>query len=130
MFIPAALIAGVFCVAAVLVSPYVLLTSHDIGAIHGADWLSIVAMVLVAGLVGHGLMTWAQRHLDITFASLLMLGSPVISAIGAWVVFGQRLSAVQIAGSLVVLAALGAIVLDVRSNAVPADIPLSVSAGD
>jgi drug/metabolite transporter (DMT)-like permease len=126
----AALIAGVFCVAAVLVSPYVLLTSHDVGAIHGADWLSIVAMVLVAGLVGHGLMTWAQRHLDITFASLLMLGSPVISAIGAWVVFGQRLSGVQIAGTLVVLTALGAIVLDVRSNAVPADIPLSVSAGD
>jgi drug/metabolite transporter (DMT)-like permease len=126
----AALIAGVFCVAAVVVSPWVLLTSHDLGAIHGADWLSIVAMVLVSGLVGHGLMTWAQRHLDITLASLLMLGSPVISAVGAWLVFSQRLSAVQITGALVVLVALGAIVLDVRSNAVPAEIPLSVSAGD
>lgn len=125
-----ALIAGVFCVAALVVSPWVLLTSRDLGAIHGADWLLIVAMVLVAGLVGHGLMTWAQRHLDITFASLLMLGSPVISAIGAWVVFGQRLSLVQIAGALVVLAALGAIVLEARSKAVPVEIPLSVSAGD
>ena len=85
-------------------------------------------MVLVSGLVGHGMMTWAQRHLDITFASLLMLGSPVISAIGAWVAFGQRLSIVQIAGAFVVLAALGAIVLEVRSNAAPADIPLSISA--
>lgn len=125
-----ALIAGVFCVAALVVSPWVLLTSRDLGAIHGTDWLLIVAMVLVAGLVGHGLMTWAQRHLDITFASLLMLGSPVISAIGAWVVFGQRLSLVQVAGALVVLAALGAIVLEVRSNAVTVEIPLSVSAGD
>ena len=80
-----ALIAGVFCVAALVVSPWVLLTSHDLGAIHGTDWLSILAMVLVSGLVGHGLMTWAQRHLDITFASLLTLGSPVISAIGAWI---------------------------------------------
>jgi drug/metabolite transporter (DMT)-like permease len=106
----------------------VLLTSHDLGAIHGSDWLLILAMVLVSGLVGHGLMTWAQRHLDITFASLLMLGSPVISAIGAWVAFGQRLSGVQIAGSLVVLAALGAIVLEVRSNTAPADIPVSISA--
>ncbi len=125
-----ALIAGVFCVAAVVVSPWVLLTSDDLGAIHGSDWLLVVAMVLVAGLVGHGLMTWAQRHLDITFASLLMLGSPVISAVGAWVVFGQRLSSVQIAGALVVLAALGAIVLEERSNAVAVEIPLSVSAGD
>lgn len=125
-----ALIAGVFCVAAVTVTPWVLLTSPDLGGIHGTDWLSIVGMVLLSGLVGHGLMTWAQRHIDITVASLLMLGGPVISAIGAWVVFSQQLSAVQIAGALVVLAALGAIVLGVRSNAVPVEIPLSVSVGD
>ena len=125
-----ALIAGVFCIAAVTVSPWVLLTSHDLGAIHGTDWLSIVGMVLLSGLVGHGLMTWAQRHVDITLASLLMLGGPVISAIGAWVVFSQRLSAVQIVGALVVLAALGAIVLEHRSKAIPVEIPLSVSAGD
>jgi drug/metabolite transporter (DMT)-like permease len=120
----------VFCVAAVVVSPWVLLTSHDLGAFRGADWLSVVTMVLVSGLVGHGLMTWAQRHLEITLASLLMLGSPVVSAVGAWVVFSQQLSGLQIAGAAVVLTALAAIVLDVRSNAVPVDIPLSVSAGD
>ena len=112
------------------VTPWVLLTSDDLGAIHGADWLSIIGMVVLSGLVGHGLMTWAQRHLDITVASLLTLGSPVISAIGAWLLFSQRLSLVQIAGAVVVLAALGAIVLEVRSNAVPVEIPLSVSAGD
>ena len=123
-----ALIAGVFCVAAVVISPWVLLTSHDLGAIHGSDWLLIGAMVVVSGLVGHGLMTWAQRHLDITLASLLTLGSPVISAVGAWIVFGQHLSSVQIAGSLVVLAALGAIVLEARANASAADIPVSISA--
>jgi drug/metabolite transporter (DMT)-like permease len=116
------------CVAAVTVSPWVLLTSHDLGALHGSDWLLILAMVLVSGLVGHGLMTWAQRHLDITFASLLMLGSPVISAIGAWVAFGRRLSGVQIAGAFVVLAALGAIVLEMRPNAGAADITVSISA--
>jgi len=126
----AALIAGVFCVAAITVSPYVLLTSHDLGAIHGKDWLSILAMVFVSGLVGHGMMTWAQRHVDITLASLLMLGSPVISAVGAWVAFGQGLSVVQIAGAFVVLAALGAIVLGVRAKAVPVEVPLSISAGD
>jgi drug/metabolite transporter (DMT)-like permease len=123
-----ALIAGVFCVAAVGVSPYVLLTSHDLGAIHGTDWLPIIAMVLVSGLVGHGLMTWAQRHLDITLASLLMLGSPVISAVGAWIVFDQQLSAVQVAGALVVLAALGGIVYEARANAAAAEIVLSISA--
>jgi drug/metabolite transporter (DMT)-like permease len=125
-----ALIAGVFFIAALTVTPWVLLTSDDLGAIHGLDWLSIVGMVVLTGLVGHGLMTWAQRHLDITVASLLSLGSPVISAVGAWVLFGQQLSVVQIGGAIVVLAALGAIVLEVRSKSIPVEIPLSVSAGD
>jgi drug/metabolite transporter (DMT)-like permease len=123
-----ALLAGVFVVAALTISPWVLLTSSDIGAIHGTGWLWILAMVLVSGLVGHGLMTWAQRHLDITTASLLTLGSPVVSAIGAWVVYSQRLSSVQIAGAVVVLLALGAIVLDVRSTSQVADIPLPIPA--
>jgi drug/metabolite transporter (DMT)-like permease len=125
-----ALITGVFFVAAVTITPWVLLTSDDIGGIHGLDWLSIVGMVMLPGLVGHGLMTWAQRHLDITVASLLGLGGPVISAVGAWLLFSQRMSLVQIVGALVVLAALAAIVLEVRSNAIPVEIPLSVSAGD
>jgi drug/metabolite transporter (DMT)-like permease len=93
--------------------------------------ISIAAVaVFVSGLVGHGLMTWAQRHVDITLASLLMLGSPVISAVGAWFAFGQRLSAMQFAGAFVVLAALGAIVVDVRSKPAPVEVPLSISAGD
>lgn len=122
-----ALIAGVFCVAAIVVSPWVLLTSRDIGSVHGTDWLLIAAMVVVPGLVGHGFMTWAQRHMDITLASLLTLGNPVISAIGAWVVFGQHLGAVQMAGAIVVLAALGGIVVEARTNAVPAEIPVVIS---
>jgi drug/metabolite transporter (DMT)-like permease len=123
-----ALLAGVFCMAALVVSPWVLLTSKDIGAIHGSGWLMILGMVVVSGLVGHGLMTWAQRHLDITVASLLTLGSPVISAIGAWAFFDQRLSGVQIAGALVVLTAIAAIVVDVRANSPAVDIPLPIPA--
>ncbi|HEY7626236.1 MAG TPA: DMT family transporter [Ilumatobacteraceae bacterium] len=124
----AALIAGIFCVAAVVVTPFVLLTSHDIGSVHGTDWLLIAAMVLVPGLIGHGFMTWAQRHMDITLASLLTLGNPVISAVGAWVVFGQHLGGVQMAGAVVVLAALGGIVLEARSNAASTEIPVAISA--
>ncbi|MGZ4680077.1 MAG: DMT family transporter [Ilumatobacteraceae bacterium] len=126
----AALIAGIFCVAAVVVTPFALLTSRDLGAIHGTDWLLILAMVLVPGLIGHGFMTWAQRHLDITLSSLLTLGNPVISAIGAWMIFGQALGAVQIAGAIVVLAALGGIVLEARANAALTVTSLSISTAD
>ena len=109
-------IASVFLVAAVIVTPWCLLTSNDIGAMHGTDWLWVVLLVLGPGLVGHGLMTWAHAHLDVSLTSLLSLGNPVISTIGAWAIFSQALSASQIAGAAIVLVALGLIISRQRAD--------------
>jgi len=109
-------IASVFLVAAVCVTPWCLLTSNDLGGMVGTDWLWLVLLVLGPGVVGHGLMTWAHAHLDVTLTSLLSLGNPVISTIGAWAIFSQALSVSQVAGAVVVLVALGAIVSKQRSD--------------
>ena len=109
-------IASVFLVAAVCVTPWCVLTSHDLGGMVGIDWLWLVLLVLGPGVVGHGLMTWAHAHLDVTLTSLLSLGNPVISTIGAWAIFSQALSLSQVAGAVVVLVALGAIVSQQRSD--------------
>jgi drug/metabolite transporter (DMT)-like permease len=109
-------IASVFFVAAVCVTPWCVLTSHDLGGMVGNDWLWLVLLVLGPGVVGHGLMTWAHAHLDVTLTSLLSLGNPVISTIGAWAIFSQVLSLSQVAGAVVVLVALGAIVSKQRSD--------------
>jgi drug/metabolite transporter (DMT)-like permease len=109
-------IASVFLVAAVLVTPWCLLASDDIGGMHGNDWLWLVLLVLGPGVVGHGLMTWAHAHLDVSLTSLLSLGNPVVSTIGAWAIFSQALSASQIAGAVVVLVALGALISRQRAD--------------
>jgi drug/metabolite transporter (DMT)-like permease len=110
-------IACVFTVGASLAIPWGLLTSHDLHAVGGRDWFMIALMVFGPGLVGHGLMTWAQRHLDLTVASLLTLASPVISAAGAWLIYSERLRPLQGVFATVVLLALAAIVVDARSSA-------------
>jgi drug/metabolite transporter (DMT)-like permease len=79
-----------------------------------------VGMVLVPGVLGHGLMTWAQKHLVVTVSSLMTLGSPVVSAVGAWIWLDQTMSWVQCVGAAVVLAALGAIGVNARLEAVRA----------
>jgi drug/metabolite transporter (DMT)-like permease len=91
-----------------------LLTSHDLGAIGGRDWLWLFALVLIPGTLGHGLMNWAQRYVDVTISSLMTLANPVVSTVGAWLVYDQVLNGVQILGAAVVLAALAAIVVAQR----------------
>jgi drug/metabolite transporter (DMT)-like permease len=114
-----AFIAAVFFVAAVAVTPWSLATADDLGAIGGTDWLLLLAMIVVPGLAGHGLMTWAAGELDVTVASLLTLGQPPFSALGAWVVYDQSLRPLQIAGAVVVLGALAGIVGHARSTTAP-----------
>jgi len=112
-------LAAVFLVAGVLSAPVTLLVSDDIGSIGWKGFGLLLAMSIGPGLIGHGLMTWAQKGLDIRVASLLGLASPVISTIGAWIVYSQDLRAVQVLGGVVVLAGLAGIVWDYRSARVP-----------
>lgn len=106
------LIASIFIVGSVILMPWAAITSGDLGAMRANDWWLSVALVAGPGLVGHGLMTWAQRDLDVTLASLLSLGSAPISTVGAWLIFDQELHAAQVFGSAVVIVALALIVLD------------------
>jgi len=103
-------LAAVFLCASVVVLPYGAITSHDLGAMHVSDWWYVMGMAVGPGVVGHGMMTWAQGHIDVSLASMLGLISPVISSVLAWFVFHQSLTPLQLLGGVIVLASLAALV--------------------
>lgn len=104
------LLAAVFIVTLVVVAPWALFTGQDLGAIHGVDWVWVLGLVFLSGLMGHGLVTWSHRYLDVTITSTLTLANPVLATIGAWIVFDQTLNPAQGAGIVVTLVALGFLV--------------------
>jgi len=110
-------LAIVFVWSSLFVAPWALATSDDIGGMTIKDWILVVCMVLLPGVLGHGMMTWAQRHVDVTVLSLLMLLQPVLGALGAWIVYDQHLNGLQIFGGVLVLGALAAIVRESRAVA-------------
>lgn len=112
-------LAAVFCWAAVVVLPYGAIASNDLGGMQPRDWLLIICMALGPGIVGHGLMTWSQSHIDVTLASILGLLGPVVSTSLAWVVFGQSLTQLQMLGGAVVIVSLALLVRDQRGAAEP-----------
>jgi drug/metabolite transporter (DMT)-like permease len=109
-------LAAVFLGACVIVVPWGLLASHDLGAIQGTDWLLLLGLILFPGMVGHGLMTWAHQYVDVTVTSMMTLANPVVSIVGAWILFDQDLAPAQMVGGVVVLAALGAILRRQRAE--------------
>lgn len=107
-----ALIATFFTLAAITVTPFCLVMSDDLGASTPKDWGLYLLMILVPGLVGHGLMTWAQRDVDISVSSLLTLANAPLSMVGAWLLYGQSLRWLQIVGVLLVIGSLAMIAID------------------
>ena len=71
-------------------------------------WL--VVIVLFSGLGGHLLVNWAHPYVDVSVSSLMMLGTPVVGAIAAWIVLDESLGVLQVIGGLVTLAALFAVI--------------------
>lgn len=107
-----AFLAGVFIVGAITIAPFCLVVSDDLTSLEPIDFVYLAGMIVGPGFVGHGLITWASRHLPVTTTSLLTLGSPVVSVIGGWIVYEQSLGGWQILGAVLVLVGLAGSVWD------------------
>ena len=101
---------GVSVIQVFVVVPYALLTSNDILQITWRDLCFLIAMTLFSGTIGHSFMLWAQKYVDASVSSLILLLGPVISSAGAWLVYGQQISLVQVIGGAIVLASLAGVV--------------------
>jgi len=112
-------LSGVFLVGAIVISPWCIATSDDIWAMGTHDYLFVTCMVFGPGVVGHGLITWATRHVPATTTSLLTLMSPVVSVVGAWLIYDQTLGAGTVVGAILVLGGLAGSVWDRRGSTVP-----------
>lgn len=111
-------LAGAFLMGAIVITPVCFLVSDDMGGLVASDWWRIIGMGVGPGIVGHGLITWASRHLPVTTTSLLTLGSPVLTCIGAWIFFDQNLVFGQLIGASMVVGGLVGSVWDRRSDPV------------
>lgn len=72
----------------------------------GGQWWYVMGLVVFPS-TGHFLIGWAHAHVSLTLVSLMTLGVPVLSIIGAALLYGESLVALQIVGIVVVLVVLG-----------------------
>ncbi len=104
-----AFLGGNYAWSALLCIPWGIFVGIRFGDLDDRDLVLLGSMVVVQGIGAHGLHTWALKHIDVTIASMLTLGCPVISIIGAYFVYNESITAVQFAGAVCVLVSLGGV---------------------
>jgi drug/metabolite transporter (DMT)-like permease len=70
----------------------------------GRTWMALIALGLVSQLAAYYALVYALGHLPATITSVGLLAQVPCTAALAWLLLGEPLSSLQIAGGLVVLA--------------------------
>lgn len=95
------LLAGVPVLAIVLA-----VDSRGLPVPDGGQWWYVFGLIAFPS-TGHFLIGWAHAHVSLTLVSLMTLGVPVLSILGAAILYDETLVAVQVIGVVVVLVVLG-----------------------
>lgn len=67
-------------------------------------WAIIIGLAWVSQVAGQSLITFSLAWLPVAFSSLTLLIQPVVAAALAWILLGETLAPLQIAGGVIVLA--------------------------
>jgi drug/metabolite transporter (DMT)-like permease len=91
---------------ALILLPVALATGEPMLPASAWGWGILIGLALISHAAGQGLIAYALAHLPAPFSSVGLLLQPVVAAFFAWVLLSEPLVALQIAGGLVVLAAI------------------------
>jgi len=108
---PVLILASLFGAAYLL--PFALVTGERIVP---ADWTGVVLLALGSQVIGQGLLVYALGEVPPLIVGLALLTQPAISAVVGWLVYDERLTALDLTGALAIAAALVLVRLRSRSE--------------
>lgn len=103
----ARIMASTSVVTALIVLPVALLLGESIvpGSLRG--WSIVLGLALVSHVAGQSLIAYALAHLPASLGSVSLLIQPLFSAFFAWMILGESIVALQIAGGITTLVGIG-----------------------
>jgi drug/metabolite transporter (DMT)-like permease len=90
-------------VTACALLPLALVSGEQILPATAMGWVKLFGLALISQAAGQSLIAYAMAHLPATFSSVGLLLQPVIAALFAWVLLGETLGGIAIAGGVAVL---------------------------
>jgi len=98
-------------------APLGFVFGQDMSWPSATNWGWLVVMAVSSGLIGHAMMNWSLVRIPLWVGSTFTLLIPVFSALLAWMVLGEAVTAVQGIAMAVVI---GALAVVVRNQSQPA----------
>jgi drug/metabolite transporter (DMT)-like permease len=90
-------------VTALILLPIALVSGERFVPVTAHGWLLLLGLALIAQAAGQSLIAYAMAHLPPDLSSVSLLLQPVIAAALAWLLLGEALTSLAVAGAVLVL---------------------------
>ena len=80
------------------------------------NWGPVVALAFTSQLIGQGLIIYALPHFSALVVGLTLLTQPALAAMIGWLVYDERLTALDLTGGVMLAAALVLVRLPARAK--------------
>ena len=87
--------------------PIAWLSGEVFFPVTATGWAKVFGLALISQVAGQSLIAYAMAHLPATMTSVGLLLQPVMAGLFAWILLGETLGAVAIAGAALVLMGIG-----------------------
>jgi len=96
-------ITVVYGSAAIVLTIAAIILGTDFSGYSSYTWLMIALLAVGPQLIGHSSYNWALRYVSATVIAIMILAEPIGASILAYVFLDEGVSAIKIAGGLIVL---------------------------
>ena len=88
-----------------------IIAGGDIWPLSAKGWVAAGMLGILTGMIGHGLIAFAQREVDIATIGIIQVGQPALAVGWSFLILGEQIKPAQIPGMVLVIIGLAAFTL-------------------
>lgn len=105
----------VYSISTICLFFYVFIKGESFGPYPLMTWVWFLLLAIIPNLLGHSLFNWSIKWVSTNVISIAVLFEPIGASILALFIFGEKLTAPQIIGGLIVILGLMLFVFDLKT---------------
>jgi drug/metabolite transporter (DMT)-like permease len=102
----------------------IIIAGDEIWPMTAHGWIAASMLAVLTGMIGHGLIAFAQRELPVATIGIIQVAQPAIAVCWSYLVLGETIKLAQVPGMFLVIAGLVAFIVTAqrRSPHAPATV--------
>jgi drug/metabolite transporter (DMT)-like permease len=93
-----------------------ILAGDDLWPLSSKGWTAVCLLAVLTGMLGHGLIAFAQSEIDIGTISIIQVAQPALAVMWGYVLLGEEIRPAQIPGMILVIIGLAAFTIVSQRN--------------